>query len=98
MTAKNTTTTVTFTSKKSKLLGALKAGQALTAGEITNRFGIVNPRSAVSSLRMDGFPIYLNNGSKDSRGRVKASRYRLGTASRAVIAAGYQALAAQANS
>ena len=46
----------------------------------------------VSSLRQQGFPIYLNEGSRDSRGRSRASRYRLGTASRAVIAAGYKAL------
>lgn len=91
----STTKTVTFTSKKSKLITALKAGEALTASQITSRFGIANPRAAVSDLRMDGFAIYFNNGTKDARGRVRASRYRLGNASRAVIAAGYQALAAQ---
>jgi hypothetical protein len=47
---------------------------------------------------MDGYPIYLNEGSKDDRGRVRASRYRLGSPTRAVVAAGYRAMAAQAAS
>jgi hypothetical protein len=42
---------------------------------------------------MEGYPIYLNEGGRDNRGRMRRSRYRLGTASREVIAAGYRALA-----
>lgn len=81
--------------KKEKVLMAFKSGETLTAKEIAARFSVANPTALVSSLRMDGYPIYLNEGSRDNRGRVRRSRYRLGSASREVIAAGYRALAAQ---
>ena len=81
-------------SKTAKLLEALKNGEKITSGEIRNRFGLANPRATVSSLRMQGYPIYLNHGTFDDRGRQRASRYKLGTPMRQVIAAGYQALAA----
>ena len=87
------TNTVTFT-KKERVLTALLSGEHLTAGEMSSRFGVKNARAMTSSLRMAGYPVYLNTGSKDVRGRVKASLYRLGTAPRSVIAAGYKALAA----
>lgn len=79
--------------RKEKLLTALCNGEQLTAKQIAARFNLANPTAAVNTLRMEGYPIYLNQGSKDNRGRVRASKYRLGTASRNVIAAGYKALA-----
>lgn len=85
-------------SKKETVLNAFVSGEQLTAKQIAARFGVGNPTALVSSLRMDGYPIYLNEGSKDDRGRVRASRYRLGSPTRAVIAAGYRAMAAQAAS
>jgi hypothetical protein len=63
------------------------SGEELTAKQIKSRFGLANPTAAISSLRMQGYPIYCN-----PKGQV--SKYRLGTASRRVIAAGYKALAA----
>ena len=84
-------------SKKETVLNAFAGGEQLTAKQIAARFGVGNPTALVSSLRMDGYPIYLNEGSKDERGRVRASRYRLGAPTRAVIAAGYRAMAAQAS-
>jgi len=42
---------------------------------------------------MAGHAVYLNTGTKDNRGRVRASRYRIGAPSKAVVAAGYKALA-----
>lgn len=92
-----TTQTVTFT-KKERVLNALTAGETLTAGEMKTRFGVKNARALASSLRMEGYPVYLNQGTKDARGRVRASRYRLGSAPRSVIAMGYQALALIARS
>ena len=86
--------TVTMT-KSARLLAALEAGEKLTAGEIKTRFGIANPRSAVSALRMKGYAVYLNEGTLDDRGRRRASRYKLGKPMRKVIAAGYKALAQQ---
>jgi hypothetical protein len=41
---------------------------------------------------MEGYPIYLNQHT-DSKGRV-TQKYRFGTPSRKLIAAGYKALAA----
>ena len=89
-------TTQTVVSKTDRVLNAFVAGEELTAAQIKSRFNVGNPTAVVSALRMKGFPIYLNQGTKDYRGRVRASKYRLGSPSRAVIAAGYQALAAAA--
>lgn len=85
------TEVVNFT-KSQRVLQAFQSGKELSAGQISTQFGVKNPRALVSSLRMQGYPIYLNEGTRDDRGRVRASKYRLGTASRAVIAAGYKAL------
>lgn len=84
-------TTTTFVSKETKVLTALESGAELTSKQIAARFGAGNPQAVIQSLRFKGFPIYLNTHS-DSKGRV-TRKYRLGTASREVIAAGYQALA-----
>jgi len=81
------------TTKTSKVLAALSSGEELTGKQISARFGVGNPRAMVSSMRMNGYPVYANQRT-DSKGRVK-TKYRLGTAPRAVIAAGYQAIAAQ---
>jgi len=91
------TQTVTFT-KKDRVLQAFKAGEELTAGQISHRFGVKNVRALVSDLRMNGYPVYCNTGGTDDRGRTRASRYRLGTPMQKVIAAGYQALAAKGES
>lgn len=80
--------------KSSRLLEALRSGEQLTSAQISERFGIKNPTATVSDLRFSGFAIYANQR-KDSNGRV-TTRYRLGTPSRAVVAAGYRALASQA--
>jgi len=78
--------------KVDRVLEALQNGEELTAKQIRSRFGAGNPASVVQSLRFRGFPIY-SNPRKNSKGDVK-NFYRLGTASRAVIAAGYRAMAA----
>jgi hypothetical protein len=87
------------TSQATKVISALeKTDQGLTANEMKNRFGVTNARALVTHLRQNGFAIYLNKTPKytDRNGNVKkgVSRYRLGTPSRAIIAAGYKALAA----
>ena len=79
--------------KSSKLLEALRKGEELTSAQIAARFGIKNPTATVSSLRFQGYAVYANqhSGTKGS-----TTKYRLGTPSRAVIAAGYKALSTQA--
>lgn len=82
------------TTKSSKLLSALQSGDQLTAAQISQRFGIANPRATVSDLRFQGYAIYANQH-KDTKGR-ETVKYRLGMPSRAVVAAGYRALSEQA--
>ena len=84
----------TTTTKTEKVITALKSGDELTAKQITARYGVANPRAVISSLRMQGYPVFLNQRT-NSLGETY-SKYRLGTAPRSVVAAGYQALAASA--
>jgi len=74
-----------------KVLTALQNGQELTAKQIKARYGAGNPAAVIQALRFSGFPIYCNNVT-DTKGR-EYNKYRLGTASRKVVAAGYKALA-----
>ena len=76
--------------KSGKLLTALQAGEKLTAAQISARFGIKNPRATVSDLRFQGYAIYANQH-KDTKGR-ESTKYRLGTPSKRLIAAGYKAM------
>ena len=82
----------TITTKTEKVIAALENGVELTAKQITARYGVANPRAVISSLRMQGYPVFLNQRT-NSLGETY-SKYRLGTAPRSVVAAGYQALAA----
>lgn len=79
--------------KSQALLEALKKGEELTAKQITHRFGIANPTASVSALRFNGFAIYANK--RTNKLGQTFTKYRLGTPSRAVVAAGYRALAEQ---
>lgn len=85
---------MTTSTKTNRLIEALQNGEQLTARQITARFGIANPTATVSSIRLNrGFAVYANT-TTDSRGRT-TTKYRLGNPSRAVVAAGYRALASQ---
>jgi len=78
--------------KQTRLIEALQNGQELTAKQMTQRFGIANPTATISDLRLrGGFPIYANKRTNQLGGTY--TKYRLGTPSREVIAAGYKALA-----
>lgn len=80
--------------KTTRLVEALQNGEELTAKQIKARFGIANPTATISDLRLrSGFAVYANER-KDTKGRV-TTKYRLGRPSRAVVAAGYRALASQ---
>lgn len=71
---------------------ALLAGRELTAKQISAQFGVVSPRSVISAVRQRGNAVYLNERT-DTKGRV-TRKYRIGTPSKAVVAAGFRALAA----
>lgn len=75
-----------------KVLNALMNGEALTAKQISSRFSVGNPYAVIQDIRFAGFPVYLNE-KKNSKGTV-VRRYRLGKASRKIVAAGYKAIAA----
>lgn len=77
--------------KQTRLLEAFQNGEQLTAAQIKQRFGIANPTATVSDLRYSGFAIYANKRT-NKRGET-FTKYRLGTPSREIVAAGYRALA-----
>lgn len=78
-------------SVKTKILETLKAGNEVSGAQFASRYKTtaVSVAARVSELRREGYPIY-NNRRVDSQGRV-TFKYRLGTPSKAVIAAGYAA-------
>ena len=51
---------MTTTTKTAKLIAALEDGAELTAKQINARYGVKNARALISSLRMQGYPVYLN--------------------------------------
>ena len=73
-----------------RVLTALQNGEELTAKQIASRFSVANPHDVVYQLRNQGYCIYLNE-KRNSKGDVKG-KYRIGTPSRALIAAGYKAM------
>ena len=84
--------TTTTTTKATKVIAALENGTELTAKQISSRYGVKNARALISSLRMQGYPVYLNKRVSSFDGQTY-SKYRLGTAPRSVVAAGYRAIA-----
>ncbi len=81
----------TEVTKSAKVLAALESGVELTGKQISARYGVKNARALISSIRMQGYPVFLNKRT-NALGETY-NKYRLGTAPRSVIAAGYQALA-----
>jgi len=77
--------------KTDRVLQALMGGEELTAKQIKARFSVGNPAEVVRQLRFKGFAVY-SNPKRNSKGETK-NFYRLGAPSRAVVAAGYRALA-----
>ena len=72
-------------SKKQKVLNLLSKGDNVAWTTIQNRFELESPRSMIDTLRAEGYMIYGN--------KVKGQTvYRMGQPTRAIIAAGIQAL------
>jgi len=79
--------------KQARVLAALQTNEkGLTEKQMSARFGVASPRATVFALRNKGYAIYANRNT-DTAGRTKTF-YRLGTPTRAVVAAGYKALTA----
>ena len=73
--------------KTDTVLAAFQKGDELTAAQIRSRFGAGNPHEVVRSLRSRGHAIYLNSRT-NSNGDV-SRKYRIGTPSKAMVAAAY---------
>ena len=72
-------------SKKQKLLNLLSKGENVAWKTIQTRFDLESPRSMIDTLRAEGYMIFGN--------RVGGKKYyRMGTPTRAIIAAGIKAL------
>ena len=72
-------------SKKQKLLNLLSKGSNVAWTTIQTKFELESPRSMIDTLRAEGHMIYGN--------RVGGKKYyRMGTPTRAIIAAGIKAL------
>jgi|TARA_B110000305_G_C19016871_1_gene437504 hypothetical protein len=81
---------MTTTTKEMKVLNALQSGRTLSSAQLKAQFGAGNPQAVIQALRFKGFAIYLNTVT-DTKGRSR-NVYRLGTPSRAIVAAGYKAM------
>ena len=81
-------------SKVSKAIELLaKQGLALTEGELATRLSTTRTgaRAIVHQVRRAGYPVYCNKGGFDEQGRQRKSRYRVGSATKAMVAAFYAA-------
>ena len=81
----------TTTTQTAKVATALENGAELTAKQITSRYGVKNVRAVISKLRLEGYSIFLNKRISSYDGETYM-KYRMGTALRSVVAAGYAAL------
>ena len=81
----------TTKTQATRVATALETGAELTAKQISARYGVKNVRAVISQLRTEGYSIFLNKRVSSFDGETYL-KYRLGTAPRSVVAAGYQAL------
>jgi|TARA_B100001113_G_scaffold259730_1_gene214760 hypothetical protein len=68
-----------------KFLNALLRGDSVTWSEAQNKYNLSRPRAVVDKIREEGHCVYIN---KNKSGTY----YRIGTPSKALIAAGFAAL------
>lgn len=72
-------------SQKETVLNALKNGKILSTAQLTNSYKVNSASDVIRQLRSEGYAIYTNT---DSNGKTT---YRMGTPSRRMIAAAYNA-------
>ena len=72
-------------SKRQKVLNLLSKGVDVSWKTLRNKFDLQSPAAMVGKLRNEGMMIYENRGSK-------GVSYRVGTPSKAIIAAGINAV------
>jgi SOS-response transcriptional repressor LexA len=82
-----------MTTKTERLLTSLQNGTELSVAQIQRRFGFASPQSVTSvirNLRTEGYAVYANTTKNG------VTKYRIGTPSRKIVAAGYALLGAAA--
>jgi len=84
---------MTTLTQTQRVINALENGAELTAKQISARYGVKNVRAVISQLRTEGYAIFLNKRVSSFDGETY-SKYRLGTPTRAIVAAGYAAFRA----
>ena len=67
--------------KKQKVLNLLSSGKAVAWTTLRNKFDLTSPRAMVDQLRTEGHMVYINQTSN-------GTSYRMGTPTKAIIAAG----------
>ena len=72
-----------------KFLNSMLRGASVSWTDAQNKFNLKSPRAVVDKLREEGYCVYIN---KSSNG----TSYRIGTPSKAIVAAGLMALEGQA--
>lgn len=73
------------TSKRAKVLNLLSKGASVSWKTLRSRFDLTSPRSLIDTLRAEGNMIYINQ-------TAKGTSYRMGTPTKAIIAAGIKKL------
>ena len=69
--------------KKQKVLSLLSSGKPVTWQTLRNRFDLTSPRAMIDTLREEGHMVYINQTSN-------GTTYRMGTPTKAILAAGVQ--------
>jgi hypothetical protein len=73
------------TSKTQRVLELLETGKTVTWKTLRTKFDLTSPRAMIDKLRAAGNMIYINK-------TAEGTSYRLGTPSKAIIAAGIKKL------
>ena len=76
--------------KKAKVFNLLSKGNDVAWKTLRTRFDLSSPRAMIDTLRSEGVMIYTNKSKS-------GTSYRVGTPSKAVIAAGQRALSTDGN-
>lgn len=76
-----------------KVLRHLLKGNEITASEISGKYGAGNPTEVIRQLRMKGYAVYGNK--TNLWDGTPTTKYRIGTPSRAMVAAAYQSVGAE---
>ena len=79
-------TAPTAPTQATKILNFLQSGASLSAGQARGLLGVASLGKRVSELRANGYAVYTNTAKNG------ATVYRMGSPSRAMIAAAYAAV------